>query len=83
MEEFLLRVETNRELWKVIEKLPSKSKEIVLLRYITNMPLQNIANALGIPLRNLQIMFAYGCPPAAERNETDIATSIGLGGRGT
>lgn len=45
-----LQNETSRELWGVIEKLPLKSKEIVILRYYADMPLQDIANTLGIPI---------------------------------
>lgn len=42
--------ETHRELWKGLEKLPMKHREIILLRHFQDLDYQAIADVLEIPI---------------------------------
>jgi len=46
---YLHRVQS-RELWELVNKLPDKSKEVLILHYYLELTLPEIANILDIPL---------------------------------
>jgi RNA polymerase sigma factor (sigma-70 family) len=46
----ILKNEEEEELWKEINKLSSKCKEIIVLHYYSDMKLNEVSSTLGIPL---------------------------------
>lgn len=46
----VLKSEREKELWRAINSLGLKSKEIIVLHFFTGLKLKEVANALGIPL---------------------------------
>ena len=50
VENAVLKNELNEELWKAINKLTQKSKEIIVMHYYSGLKLSEIAAVLGIPL---------------------------------
>ncbi len=42
--------ETQQELWKSLQKLPMKHREIILLRHFQELDYQSIADVLEIPI---------------------------------
>jgi RNA polymerase sigma factor (sigma-70 family) len=50
VEASVLKAEEEEELWKEINKLSFKSKEVIVLHFYSGMKLNEISNALGIPL---------------------------------
>ncbi|MHC5072625.1 MAG: RNA polymerase sigma factor, partial [Planctomycetota bacterium] len=42
--------ETQQELWKSLERLPMKHREIILLRHFQELDYQSIADVLEIPI---------------------------------
>jgi RNA polymerase sigma-70 factor (ECF subfamily) len=50
VEEQILKDEFAGELWKEINNLPLKSREIIVMHYYSGLKLNEIATALGIPL---------------------------------
>ena len=50
VEEQILKNEFAGELWKEINSLPLKSREIIVMHYYSGLKLNEIATALGIPL---------------------------------
>lgn len=50
MEEQILKNEFAAELWKEINSLPLKSREIIVMHYYSDLKLSEIATVLGIPL---------------------------------
>lgn len=50
IEEQILKNESAEELWREINSLPMKSREIIVMHYYADLKLNEIAAALGIPL---------------------------------
>nr|WP_275422497.1 sigma-70 family RNA polymerase sigma factor [Paenibacillus mucilaginosus] len=50
IEEAVLQLETNRELWELVESLTPKRKEVIVLFYYAGLPLPEVAEILGIRL---------------------------------
>lgn len=50
VEHNVLQDEQNQELWKEINRLPDKSKEIIILHFYGELKLSEAAEALGIPI---------------------------------
>ncbi|PUA37897.1 RNA polymerase subunit sigma-70 [Paenibacillus elgii] len=50
LEDVMVQNEQDQQLWRVIGKLSSKQKEIVVLHYYAELKLHEIASILGIPL---------------------------------
>lgn len=50
VEETVLKSEEEKELWKVINNLNFKSREIIILHFYLGMKLKEISDSLGIPL---------------------------------
>ena len=44
------RAEENAQLWKLLESLRPKYREVLVLRYLENMRLEQIAETLRVPL---------------------------------
>ncbi|MDQ7095705.1 sigma-70 family RNA polymerase sigma factor [Desulfosporosinus sp. PR] len=50
MENYILKSEEERELWKAVTNLNLKSREIIILHFYSGLKLNEIAVCLGIPL---------------------------------
>ena len=54
MEPGFERVESELSLMQLISALPEKQREVVVLRYVHELKLREIAEVLGEPLRTVQ-----------------------------
>ena len=48
------RAEQEADLARLVERLPEKQREIVLLRFAQDLTLRETADVLGLPLRTVQ-----------------------------
>jgi len=79
-EEIVVQTETQKELWQLLQKLPQKSREVLVLRYYAELPLQEIAVILDIPLGTCKSRIHTALGLLRKKTENGVLQQIIKGG---
>ena len=79
--ETVLRDEGVREVWAAVDRLPPKLRQVAVLRYAGDLPLADIATAVGVPEGTVKSRLAAAAPspPPSPPCATSRRASPGLG----
>ena len=80
VEATILKNEEEAELWRLINELPLKSREVIILHFYSGMKLKETATALGIPLGTCKSRLNQALKALRKRlpgNEFDILNTGG------
>ncbi len=66
-EEEVTRIETNQQLWEAVEKLKEKHRLPIILRYVHNLPIKEIAQILETKEGTIHSRLYYACQQLNQR----------------
>jgi RNA polymerase sigma-70 factor (ECF subfamily) len=77
-EEWLEQSAAQQAVWQALQRLPTKSREALILRYYGELPFDEMARALGCPVNTAKSRVVYGLSRLAELLDRETVVAMGF-----